>query len=167
MKNRNISSYVSKKHNAKCEFFSFQKQWNNLHLIVLCHYLYHCVKHELLLVIRLNVNLVFFSKFIRNSILIQRIFQKNFNDNCITFIPKKSNFNSASMFMLSSLSNDVWPAKNYVLILGRNDRRIFFLIVSSFQKLTPANTSPFFASCNVYNFTNVYNPSEHHGFKRL
>ena len=129
--------------------------------------LYHCVKHKLLLVIRLNVNLVFFSKFIRNSILIQRIFQKNFNDNCITFIPKKSNFNSASMFMLSSLSNDVWPAKNYVLILGRNDRRIFFLIVSSFQKLTPANTSPFFASCNVYNFTNVYNPSEHHGFKRL
>ena len=136
-------------------------------LLVYVIILYHCVKHELLLVIRLNVNLVFFSKFIRNSILIQRIFQKNFNDNCITFIPKKSNFNSASMFMLSSLSNDVWPAKNYVLILGRNDRRIFFLIVSSFQKLTPAKTSPFFASCNVYNFTNVYNPSEHHGFKRL
>ena len=50
------------------------------------------------------------------------------------------------MFILSSLSNDVLPAQKCVLILGKNDRRIFFLIVLPFQKLTPAKTSPFFVS---------------------
>ena len=111
----------------------------------MCHYLYHCVIH-VLFVVRLNVNLIILSKFIYNNILRQRIFWKNLNRIRKTFLPKKSNFNSASMFILSSLSNDVSPAKKCVLILGKNDRRILFLIALSFQKPTPAKTSPFFAS---------------------
>ena len=116
-----------------------------MHLVVLCNYLYHCVLHVLFLQ-TLNIHLIIFSKF--NNILIQSIFGKNLNSIHKTFWPKKSNFKSASMFMLSSLSNDVSPAKKCVLILDKNDRRILFLIISSFQRLTPAKTAPFLHHIN-------------------
>ena len=99
-----------------------------------------CIKCVMSCKLRLNKNLIVLSNVLSNNILMQSFFRKNLNNVHKTLLPKKSIFNSALMFMLCSLSNDVSPAKKRVLTLGKDDRRKLFLMVSSFHKLTPAKT---------------------------
>ena len=76
-----------------------------------------CIKCVMSCKLWLNKNLIVLSNVLSNNILMQRIFRKNLNNVHKTLLPKKSIFNSALMFMRSSLSNDVSPAKKRVLIL--------------------------------------------------